>query len=202
MMRSMQELERYRVAGTDGEVGNVSNFLLDDSSWKVRYLVVRTPGTAPGRREVLIAPGAFRQAEGPTERLHLSLSRERIRAGQASEVDTISVKEVRGFQVEGRDGVLGHVEDALLDDETWTVRYLVIDTSPWWLGKRALVSPQWATRINWPDRRFYLGVPRLAVQAAPEFSRDAPIDRAYEAELHHRHGRAGYWEPPRPTREA
>ena len=40
------------------------------------------------------------------------------------------------------DGEIGHVEDFIIDDETWAIRYLIIDTRNWWPGKKVLISPQ------------------------------------------------------------
>jgi hypothetical protein len=40
------------------------------------------------------------------------------------------------------DQEIGHVEEFIVDDESWEVRYLVIDTSNWWIGKKVLVAPQ------------------------------------------------------------
>ena len=49
---------------------------------------------------------------------------------------------VQGFRIHAADGEIGHVEDFLLDESNWTLRYLVVDTSNWVGGKRVLVSPQ------------------------------------------------------------
>lgn len=59
-----------------------------------------------------------------------------------------SAREVRGYQIQGRDEAIGHVNDFIVDDETWEIRYLVIDTSNWWFGKKVLVAPHWASRRN------------------------------------------------------
>ena len=40
MLRSLKELEHYAVSATDGDIGHVADFLLDDERWIVRYLVV------------------------------------------------------------------------------------------------------------------------------------------------------------------
>src|SRR5438045_8947186 len=49
---------------------------------------------------------------------------------------------VRGFHIRAMDGEIGHVDDFLLDEATWALRYLVVDTSNWIGGRRVLVSPQ------------------------------------------------------------
>ena len=73
MLRSLKDLERYKVSATDGDIGSVVNFLLDDQRWVVRYLVVETGGFLGGRR-VLISPISFRQAEWSTRSFHVALT--------------------------------------------------------------------------------------------------------------------------------
>jgi len=31
---------------------------------------------------------------------------------------------------------MGHLDDFIIDDETWTIRYVVVDTRNWWPGKK------------------------------------------------------------------
>ena len=62
-----------------------------------------------------------------------------------------STAEVTGYHIEASDGEIGHVKDFIVDDETWAIRYLEVDTQNWWPGKKVLVSPQWINRVSWPD---------------------------------------------------
>ena len=39
--------------------------------------------------------------------------------------------------------------DFLLDDETWAIRYIVVDTSNWWVGHKVLVAPRWIKSVSW-----------------------------------------------------
>ena len=57
---------------------------------------------------------------------------------------------VRGFHIHAVDGEIGHVDDFLLDD-SWGLRYLVVDTSNWIGGRRVLVSPQVVSGLD-PER--------------------------------------------------
>jgi sporulation protein YlmC with PRC-barrel domain len=77
MLRSLKHLERYKVTATDGDIGTVENFLLDDARWTVRYLVVETDGFLDGR-QVLITPISFREVDFPAERFRLSISMSRV----------------------------------------------------------------------------------------------------------------------------
>jgi hypothetical protein len=70
------------------------------------------------------------------------------RAGKESADSHLrSTDEVTGYHIEAEDGAIGHVKDFLVDDETWAIRYLEVDTQNWWPGKKVLVSPQWLNNI-------------------------------------------------------
>src|SRR5208283_3789493 len=86
MLRSLKDLENYKVSATDGDIGHVVNFLLDDERWVARYLVVETGGSLGGRA-VLISPISFRQADWSTRRFHLALTMEKIRNSPSVDVD-------------------------------------------------------------------------------------------------------------------
>ena len=47
------------------------------------------------------------------------------------------------YRIEASDGGIGHVQGLLLDEDTWAIRYLIVDTSNWWLGHQVLIAPQW-----------------------------------------------------------
>jgi len=86
MLRSLKDLEQYTVCATDGDVGNVVNFLLDDERWVIRYLVVNTGGLFEGRH-VLISPISFREVEWSNQRFHLALTVDKIKDSPSVDVD-------------------------------------------------------------------------------------------------------------------
>jgi len=47
-----------------------------------------------------------------------------------------STDEVSGYHIQAADGEIGHVEDFVIDDETWAIRYMVVATRNWWPGKK------------------------------------------------------------------
>jgi hypothetical protein len=77
MLRSLKSLEHYDVGATDGDIGRVVNFLMDDARWTVRYLVVDTGGFWGGR-QVLITPISFLGVDFPASRFRLSLTRAKV----------------------------------------------------------------------------------------------------------------------------
>jgi hypothetical protein len=50
------------------------------------------------------------------------------------------LSKVHGFHVHALDGEIGHVDDFLLDESTWALRYLIVDTTNWIGGKRADIA--------------------------------------------------------------
>jgi len=104
-----------------------------------------------------------------------------------------SLREVVGYHLQGMDGEIGHVKDFVVDDRTWAVRYLVVDTSNWWVGKKVLLAPQWVERISWADNEVYVSLPREDIKNSPEWVPEQPINRAYEVRLYDYYGRPVYW---------
>lgn len=249
MLRSLKGLERYRVNATDGDIGHVVDFFLDDEHWMVRYLIVET-GDLFDRRQVLITPISFRQVEWSTRRFRVELTRAKVQNSPGVETDKPvsrqyewdylryygyphywarsglwgteahpnllaattwtnepfgysakptdihlrSASEIRGYHVQGSDGEIGHVIDFIVDDETWEVRYLVIDTSNWWFGKKVLVAPHWASNISWGEGNVYVDLSQQAVRDSPEWEATAGVNREYEVRLYDYFGRPAYWE--------
>jgi hypothetical protein len=105
-----------------------------------------------------------------------------------------STRTVTGYHVAASDGEIGHVEDFLVDDETWAIRYLVIDTRNWWPGRRVVVAPKWIDRVNWQDATVVTSLSRDAIKESPEFTADSPLTREYEERLHRHYRRQGYWD--------
>jgi sporulation protein YlmC with PRC-barrel domain len=110
-----------------------------------------------------------------------------------------SAAELRGYHIQGSDDTIGHLEDLIIDDETWTVRYLVIDTSNWWFGKKVLVSPLWAGRISWEERNVHVDMSRQSIKESPQWIPNEAINRQYETNLYNYYGRPPYWSIDRET---
>jgi hypothetical protein len=104
-----------------------------------------------------------------------------------------STNDVTGHHIQAADGEIGHVEDFIIDDETWAIRYLIIDTQNWWPGKKVLVSPQWIERVSWIESKVFVNLTRETIRQAPEYTDASLLTRDYETELHRHYNRQGYW---------
>ena len=102
-----------------------------------------------------------------------------------------SAAEIFGYAIRATDGDLGHVDDLLIEDVSWAVRYLVVDTSNWWFGQHVLIAPEWIADISWPERHVAVDLTRQTVKEAPPYDRAGHATRQWEAAYYERLGRPG-----------
>lgn len=103
-----------------------------------------------------------------------------------------SVRDVTGDHIEARDGSIGHVEDFLIDDSSWEIKYLVVDTKNWWPGRKVVISPAWITSFGESDSKVRIDLSREAIKAAPAYDPRAPLEPAYSDRLHDHYQRPRY----------
>lgn len=104
-----------------------------------------------------------------------------------------SAREVIGYRLAAKDGDVGHVENLLLDDASWVLRYLVADTRNWLPGRKVLLPPAWAGSIDWVARKVHVGLTRETIRSSPAYDPGRPVDRAYETTLYEHYGQRRYW---------
>ena len=104
-----------------------------------------------------------------------------------------SCNAVMKYQIQATDGDIGHVVRLLVDEDTWAVRYMVVETGSWWVGHQVLIAPQWIQEVRWSDSTVAVALTRQAVKDAPWYDAAVPLSREYEMDLYRHHGRGGYW---------
>ena len=253
MLRNASEIKGYAITASDGRLGTVSDFLFDDSSWLVRWMVVDTGKWLSGRK-VLLPPSVLGHLDPRQKEFSVRLTMQEVKdspevdteqsvsrqmetkvydyygwspywgtgfymggarymrgSGAMSGVDYVggvglasrslgstrreehgadarndgdphlrSTEAVTGYHIHAIDGEIGHVEDFLIQDADWSIRYLVVDTKNWWPGKKVLISPRSIRDIDWTDRLVNLGVVRQTVKDSPGYDPSITVDRAYD----------------------
>ncbi len=111
-----------------------------------------------------------------------------------------SCQAVIGYHLEASDGDIGHVKSMLVEEDTWAIRYLVLDTSNWWLGHQLLIPPDWVSDIRWNDSRVSVNLTRQAIQESPRFDSSSELNRQQELDLYRHYERPNYWEQERVRR--
>lgn len=78
-LRSSEAVTGYHVEATDGEIGHVDGFIVDDELWAIRYLEVATRNWLPGKK-VLVAPAWIVRLSWLDSSVFAFLSREDIKS--------------------------------------------------------------------------------------------------------------------------
>ena len=262
MLRHKSEIEGYAIHTSDGLIGTVSDFLFDDATWLVRWLVIDTGNWLPGRK-VLLPPSALADVNHMGRQFSVRLTKQQIKdcpevesdrpvsrqmetsiygyygwspywgngsylglagygagymGGSAATIPSLelmqrekeiddarrskedpdlrSANEVTGYHIHARDGEIGHVEDVLVEDDDWSIHYLVVDTKNWWPGKKVLISPMSVRKIDWAAGQVSLGADRQQVKDSPAYDPSMTVDPIYEKSFQKHYGDLRFREGP------
>jgi uncharacterized protein YrrD len=91
-----------------------------------------------------------------------------------------SMKALQGYDIHATDGDIGHLEDFLVEDVDWSIRYLVVNTNSWWLGHKVVASPRIVETIDWGRRLVSVKVDKKALKDCPAYGGLEKIDRDYD----------------------
>ena len=105
-----------------------------------------------------------------------------------------SAVEVMEYGVTGTDGDAGRVEDIIVDDENWVIRYLAIDTGHIMPDRKVLINTEWIDTVNWEEQCVRVDLTHESISKCPDFDPNEPVNREYEVRLYDYHGRPRYWE--------
>ncbi len=254
MMQVISALKGFGIIASDGELGTVEDFLFDDMSWSVRWLVVEC-GTWRHGRKILIHPSAISTADFDDQRFEVRLTKAQVAdvpeliedlpvsrqmeeqlynyygldpewgapylggalgamasplmgppflgfrthtaasdakdARGSDDPHLRSYSELVGYRIHATDGDIGHVENLMLQDTDWTVRYFVVDTRHWWVGAHVLISPAALIDIDWFDHHIHLNVSREQIKASPPWDPLVAFNQVYSKQLHSHYGWPG-----------
>jgi hypothetical protein len=104
-----------------------------------------------------------------------------------------SCNSVKGYHIKAKDGEIGHVQGFLVDDSTWSIRYLIVNTSNWWVGHEVLLSPEWIQNVSWSDSNVSVDLDRQSIKDAPAYDGEIALERSAEENIYRHYGRHGYW---------
>jgi hypothetical protein len=86
-LRSIEAVTGYHIHASDGEIGHVEDFLVEDADWSIHYLVVDTKNWWPAKK-VLISPRSVRDIDWTDKLVNLNVDRQRIKASPAYDPTT------------------------------------------------------------------------------------------------------------------
>ncbi len=78
-LRSINEVCGYSIEVLDGNIGQVEDFVIDDTNWKLHYIIVDTGNWLPGKK-VLISPEWIKQVSWADRTVALDLTQEGVKS--------------------------------------------------------------------------------------------------------------------------
>lgn len=104
-----------------------------------------------------------------------------------------SVETIRSYKVAAKNDTFGHVEDLVMDDATWSIRYIQIETRKWLPGELVLLSPEWFSRFDWEHGTLDCELTRDTIEKIPKLKRGMPVNRAFETALFEHFDTPAWW---------
>jgi len=199
MLLNVKTLNAYNVDASDGPAGTLVDSRFEEADWELMDLVVNTRNVIGGRK-VLVPVGAVRGIDYDKQKLRVGLLQEQVDTAPERPDDTAltsgpkSTHAAFGCHIRSSDEqTFGHLEDLLVDPDTWAIRYLLIDTRNWWPGPPVLVAPDWVNHFDWTARKLTMDVPAERIKQCPPYDPSVPVSRDYEVVLYRYYERTEYW---------
>jgi hypothetical protein len=102
---------------------------------------------------------------------------------------------VMRYYVNAIEGDIGHVEGLLVDERSWAIRYVIVNTSNWWMGHKVLIATQWISYVSWAESKIDVNLTRQAIKDSPPYEAAMTFTPKHEAEIHAHYGRESYRAP-------
>lgn len=77
-LRSTDSVGHYSIEAQDGEIGHIKDFVIDDETWNIRYLIVGTKNWWPGKK-VLISTSWIDTVSWADAQVKIHMTRESVR---------------------------------------------------------------------------------------------------------------------------
>lgn len=93
-------------------------------------------------------------------------------------------KKVIGYELSVKDDTFGKVDNFLIDEKTFEIKYFIVDTHRWLPGgKKVLISTKWIEEVGLNSSKLTVDVTRDQVEKAPEYLKDLEFTDKREQEL-------------------
>lgn len=207
---------RYLVieAGSKGRRRNVMipPIALGEPQWSERLLpvsmskrqIMRSPGTdtqKPVSREHALnclnyyAGLGYYESDAEYQRLRTTtVSQMSAGSGRGADDDPHlrSTADVTTCRLDAADGDIGSVLGLLVDQKSWAIRFMIVNTGAWWHGHQVLIAPESIDDIHWADSHVVVDLKRQNVKESPAYDLHAPFNNQQGESTYRHYGLEGY----------
>jgi len=201
------------MGATDGKIGKVKEFYLDDETWTVRYLIVEI-GSLFFKRKVLISTQALLppdwdnkiflvnltiqqienspdiDAENPISRQHeMELNKHYSwedywkKDDRNNDKYLRSTEKLKNYRVNASNGEVGKITDFLVDENTWEINFFVVDAFIEDPAKEVLIMPRSIKDMIWKDAIIIVDATTKKIKNSPEYNTGQIINEDYKMKL-------------------
>ena len=75
---------------------------------------------------------------------------------------------ITGYHIQTVDGTIGHVSGLMVDDRSWAIRELVVESGHWYSGKEILIAPDKVERISYEESKVFVSLSKADIQKTAE----------------------------------
>ena len=106
----------------------------------------------------------------------------------------LNTKDLVGYRLAAKDGTIGTIDDLLIDDQEWIIRWIVADTGDWLHTRKVLLPPECFGKPDHIDREIPIDLDRKHIEQSPSMTHDQPVSRQAEADIFAFYGYEPYWD--------
>ena len=103
-----------------------------------------------------------------------------------------TVGRVIGYEIRACSEEAGVIDDFIIDDERWMIRYLIGAIRKIFPGRRVMFAPVWVSSIDAETETVRLGLKPETLFDGPEYDPTDPVNRQIEEVIYDFHGRPKY----------
>jgi len=190
MLLSLKKLQEYRLKATDGVVGAIEGFYFVGSriTWMVRYFIIDIKEWFNEKR-ILVPPDVVGKPEGDLE-IPATATKEDIENSRIflDGSNLLKTNEIVGYTLTAKDGGVGYVEDIILEDDTWEIKYLVVGLLGYAHNKKVLLPVDYIDEVVEETKNIKLTLSKETVGRAPSYEPGKPITQEYEKAVREAYG--------------
>ncbi len=100
---------------------------------------------------------------------------------------------INGFRVMAEGGEVGRIHDCFFDESSRHIRYLVVRTGSWLLGRDVIIVPSHVRDLSLEDEQLTTDLTKDELKNSPDVDTEKPISRRREIEYLSYYGMPMYW---------
>jgi sporulation protein YlmC with PRC-barrel domain len=104
-----------------------------------------------------------------------------------------SVNSLVGYTISAKDGKIGKVSEFYFDDQTWKIRYLVVETGSWLNERKVLIPHSVLGLTDWLSETFQVNLYMEQIRNSPDIETKKTVSRQQEVDLYSYYGLPVYW---------